>query len=81
MTQTLKPNSFLKLVPTFRDYVWGGDRLRPGHNPTAEAWVVWEDDRIESGPLAGKTLGEGRDRIPVGTYWVQRVTPEPVSPC
>jgi mannose-6-phosphate isomerase len=58
MTQTIKLNSFLKLVPSYRDYVWGGDRLRPGHNPTAEAWVVWEDDRIESGPQAGKTLGE-----------------------
>jgi mannose-6-phosphate isomerase len=51
-------NSFLKLEPAYRDYVWGGDRLRPGHVPTAEAWVVWEGDRIESGPLAGKTLGE-----------------------
>ena len=53
---TLK--SFLKLIPEFRDYVWGGDHLRPGHNPTAEAWVVWEGDRIETGVLAGKTLGE-----------------------
>ena len=53
---TLK--SFLRLTPEFRDYVWGGDRLRPGHNPTAEAWVIWENDRIETGPLAGKTLGE-----------------------
>lgn len=58
MTQTQKLNSFLKLVPSYRDYVWGGDRLRPGHNPTAEAWVVWEDDQIESGLLAGRTLGE-----------------------
>ena len=51
-------HSFLKLTPAYRDYVWGGDRLRPGHNPTAEAWVVWEGDMIESGMLAGKTLGE-----------------------
>ena len=58
MAQDLKLDSFLKLVPTYRDYVWGGDRLRPGHNPTAEAWVVWEDDQIESGQLTGKTLGE-----------------------
>jgi mannose-6-phosphate isomerase len=50
--------SFLKLAPAYRDYVWGGERLRPGHAPTAEAWVVWEDDTIEGGPLAGKTLGE-----------------------
>jgi mannose-6-phosphate isomerase len=58
MTRTANLNSFLKLIPAYRDYVWGGDRLRPGHTPTAEAWVVWEDDQIESGPLAGKRLGE-----------------------
>jgi mannose-6-phosphate isomerase len=51
-------SSFLKLIPESRDYVWGGERLRPGHKPTAEAWVVYENDRIESGMLAGKTLGE-----------------------
>jgi len=54
----MKLDPFLKLVHSYRDYVWGGDRLRPGHSPTAEAWVVWEDDEIESGSLAGKTLGE-----------------------
>jgi mannose-6-phosphate isomerase len=51
-------NPFLKLTPSFRDYVWGGEKLRPGHYPTAEAWVVWEDDLIESRAFAGKTLGE-----------------------
>jgi len=56
-------NSFLKLTPAYRDYVWGGEKLRPGHNPTAEAWVVWEDDVIETGTLAGKTLGEAATRF------------------
>jgi mannose-6-phosphate isomerase len=51
-------NSFLKLSPAYRDYVWGGEKLRPGYYPTAEAWVVWEDDVVESGSFAGKTLGE-----------------------
>jgi mannose-6-phosphate isomerase len=54
----MKLNSFLKLRPSYRDYVWGGERLRPGYSPTAEAWIVWEGDVIESGPMAGKTLGE-----------------------
>ncbi|HVF26367.1 MAG TPA: type I phosphomannose isomerase catalytic subunit [Anaerolineales bacterium] len=54
----MKLDPFLKLVPSYRDYIWGGDRLRPGHSPTAEAWVVWEEDVIESGSLAGKTLVE-----------------------
>lgn len=56
--ENLRLDSFLKLTPSYRDYVWGGERLRPGQSPTAEAWVVWEDDVIESGPLAGKTLGD-----------------------
>jgi mannose-6-phosphate isomerase len=51
-------NSFLQLDPEYRDYIWGGDRLRPGMNPTAEAWVVWEEDRVRSGDLAGRTLAE-----------------------
>jgi mannose-6-phosphate isomerase len=58
MRKFMTLNSFLKLTPVYRDYVWGGDHLRPGHNPTAEAWVVWENDVIESGQLAGKSLGE-----------------------
>ena len=48
----------LWLTPEYRDYVWGGSRLRPGHVLTAEAWVIYEGDRIASGPLAGRTLGE-----------------------
>ncbi len=48
----------LLLTPEYRDYVWGGSRLRPGHGPTAEAWVVYEGDRIASGMLAGQTLAE-----------------------
>ncbi len=45
------------LAPQYRSYVWGGHRLRPGPEPTAEAWVVHEADEIASGPLAGRTLG------------------------
>jgi len=51
-------NQPLQLLPEYRDYVWGGDRLRPGIVPTAEAWVVYEGDRIATGSFAGKTLGE-----------------------
>lgn len=47
----------LLLKPEYRDYVWGGQRLRPG-TLTAEAWVVHEGDFIASGPLAGQTLAE-----------------------
>ncbi len=58
-----------QLLPEYRDYVWGGDKLRPGYVPTAEAWVVYEGDLIggaqdggaQNGgahPLAGKTLAQ-----------------------
>jgi mannose-6-phosphate isomerase len=51
-------NQPLQLLPEYRDYVWGGGRLRPEIVPTAEAWVVYEGDKIVTGTLAGKTLGE-----------------------
>jgi mannose-6-phosphate isomerase len=47
----------LQLIPEYRDYVWGGRRLRPGRL-TAEAWVIYEADRIASGPLGGRTVAE-----------------------
>ncbi len=50
-------NNLLQLIPEYRDYVWGGQRLRPGQL-TAEAWIVYEGDRIATGPLPGRTLAE-----------------------
>ena len=47
-----------KLNPTYRDYVWGGKRLRPQADITAEAWVVYEEDTVAGGPYAGRTLAE-----------------------
>jgi mannose-6-phosphate isomerase len=44
--------------PQYRDYVWGGNRLRPGNAPTAEAWIISEEDKIITGPLSGLTLSE-----------------------
>ena len=49
---------FWQLLPEYRDYVWGGSRLKPGFSPIAEAWIVHEQDRIASGPFAGQTLAE-----------------------
>ena len=48
----------LQLVPEYRDYVWGGNRLRPGQL-TAEAWVIYENDRVAPGnPFSGRSLAE-----------------------
>lgn len=52
----------LQLIPEYRDYVWGGQRLRPG-TLTAEAWIVYEGDRIANGPLAGRTLSEAAETL------------------
>ena len=54
-----------KLQPEYRDYVWGGQALRPGQL-TAEAWIVFEGDRIVTGPHAGLTLAEASAQDPAG---------------
>jgi mannose-6-phosphate isomerase len=46
------------LVPEYRDYVWGGSRLRPEVVPTAEAWIVFANNRVSSGIYAGRVLSE-----------------------
>jgi mannose-6-phosphate isomerase len=38
--------------------VWGGQRLKPSPEPYGEAWIVYEEDRVASGPEAGRTLAE-----------------------
>ena len=48
----------LQLNPEYRDYIWGGSRLKPGFAPIAEAWVVYAEDRVAGGPWAGQTLRE-----------------------
>ncbi len=55
-------SKLLQLMPEYRDYVWGGQRLRPGQL-TAEAWIVSELDRIANGSLAGKTLSEAAQEL------------------
>ena len=51
----LKP---LILNPTYKDYVWGGRRLRTGGDITAEAWVIYEKNLVKSGLYSGRTLEE-----------------------
>lgn len=51
-------SKILQLNPEYRDYLWGGERLRPGFSPIAEAWAVFAGDKVASGSLAGSTLSE-----------------------
>lgn len=46
------------LAAEYRDYVWGGSRLRPAVVPTAEAWIIYAGNRVSSGPYAGRVLAE-----------------------
>ncbi len=48
----------LSLIPEYRDYVWGGSKLRPEVVPTAEAWIVYANNRVASGIYAGHILAE-----------------------
>ena len=50
-----------KLAPEYREYVWGGSRIRPNAERTAEAWLVYERNTIIEGPLRGKTLSEAAE--------------------
>ena len=50
----------LRLLPTYHERVWGGERLRPGPLPIGEAWIVYEHNRVADGPLVGRTLAEVR---------------------
>jgi mannose-6-phosphate isomerase len=58
-------NNLLQLIPEYRDYVWGGQRLRPG-TLTAEAWIVYEGDRIANGLLQGQTLAQAAQQLDGG---------------
>jgi mannose-6-phosphate isomerase len=62
----------LQLNPEYRDYVWGGSRLKPGFAPIAEAWVVYAEDRVASGSWAGQTLAE------IARQWGPALLGEPV---
>ena len=57
--------SAFQLEPQYRDYVWGGQRLRPGQL-TAEVWAVYEEDIIRGGPFEGLSLAEAVQRAPLG---------------
>lgn len=46
------------LAPEYRDYVWGGAKLRPDVVPTAEAWIIFAGNRITTGPYAGRVLSD-----------------------
>lgn len=47
-----------RLAPIYKDYVWGGKKLRPQADITAEAWVVYEQDVILDGPYKDLTLAK-----------------------
>jgi mannose-6-phosphate isomerase len=54
----------LRLVPDFRERVWGTRDLAPiytsppGKQPIGEVWLTGDECRVSNGPLAGRTLGE-----------------------
>lgn len=58
----------LLFMPVYRDYVWGGDRIRErfsrpaAPSPCAESWEISAHPDgmgvVENGPCAGKTLAE-----------------------
>jgi mannose-6-phosphate isomerase len=49
----------LRLVPEYHHRVWGGQHLQSNaEKPIGEAWLVYEEDKVASGPHEGRTLAE-----------------------
>ncbi|MEW6422935.1 MAG: type I phosphomannose isomerase catalytic subunit, partial [Deinococcota bacterium] len=49
----------LRLRPQLTERVWGGRRLDPqAPSPIGEAWVVYEQNVVQEGPHAGRSLAE-----------------------
>jgi mannose-6-phosphate isomerase len=55
----------LLLQPVLKEKVWGGDDLYPilglqgrPEEKIGEAWVIYDGDTVENGPLAGKTVAD-----------------------
>jgi mannose-6-phosphate isomerase len=45
--------------PQYRERVWGGHNLKADASaPIGEAWIVYEGNKVSSGPEQGRTLGE-----------------------
>ncbi len=72
-----------RLLPDFRERVWGSRDLSPiyseipGGEPIGEVWLTGDDNRVASGPLAGATLGElchrfGRSLVGEGDWSADR---------
>jgi len=54
---TLTQKLFL-LEPQYRERVWGGQRLKAAEPPLGEAWVAFEESRVQSGAHAGRSVAE-----------------------
>jgi len=55
--------AFVELEPQFKPRVWGGRRLAErfgleADEPIGEAWMVFDGNRVASGPYAGRALAE-----------------------
>jgi mannose-6-phosphate isomerase len=48
----------LRLEPQYHQRVWGGAHLKAATPPIGEAWLVYEQNTVASGPHAGSTLAE-----------------------
>lgn len=57
MAAKLKHRLFL-LEPQYRERVWGGQRLKASDPPIGEAWLAFEESRVQAGPHAGQTVAE-----------------------
>jgi mannose-6-phosphate isomerase len=66
----IRPLAPFRLAPVFSERVWGRPNLRPWYPETGtdqlvgEAWLTGPACRIETGPLAGRTLASAVQEFP-----------------
>lgn len=66
MSQSAAPINYpLILQPVLKEKVWGGDDLYPilglegqPDEKIGEAWIIYDGNRIENGPLSGRTVAD-----------------------
>ena len=58
----LKPDPMVKLAPAFKDYLWGGTKLRSLYNKQCDFDIIAESWELSAHPAGNSTIASGRHK-------------------